>query len=130
MSRPVRTLQLGALALTAGAAWSGYEHHWFSLAGLAYGAFVLMVVAAGGNHHDQAVRTRHERARRAAILDDQALAEVPSPCCSFWRHSEGKVHGPDCTRPVLPRRDTSRLTSREQAAFEEIAADPDGRSVA
>jgi len=119
MSRPVRTLQLGALALTAGAAWSGYEHHWFSLAGLAYGAFLLAAIAAGGNHHDQAVRTRHERARRAALLDDQALAEVPSPCCSFWRHSEGKVHGPDCTRPVLPRRDTSRLT-----------AHPDDRSVA
>lgn len=123
MPRLTTALQLGALALTAGVAWAASQHHWYLAGGLAYGAFYLAFLSAGGN---RIVRTQHEQARRAAALDDQTLAEVPTPCCSFWRHSEGKVHGPDCTRPPLPRRDTIQLTDREQAAFEEIAAHEEG----
>jgi len=130
MPRPATTLQLGALALTAGAAWSGWEHNWFPMAALAYGAFLLLVLAAGRKHHDQTVRARHEQARRAARLDDETLAEVPPPCCQFWKHSEGKAHGANCTRPPLARRDTYRLTPTERDAFEEITAGFDDRSVA
>jgi hypothetical protein len=126
MPRTATTLHLGALALATCAAWSAWKHQWLPAAGLAYGAFLLACLAAARNQHDRAVRTRHEQARRAAALDDQTLADVPVPCCSFWRHSEGKVHGPGCTRPPLPRRDTIRLTDREQAVFEEIVAHEEG----
>lgn len=37
----------------------------------------------------------HEQARRAAY--GQELDE-PVPCCSFWEHSDGAVHGPGCER--------------------------------
>lgn len=130
MPRLAHTLQAAAVALTAGAAWSGYRHDWFPTAALAFGAFLLLVVAAGCNHHDLTVRARHEQARRAARLDDETLAEVPPPCCQFWKHSEGKVHGPNCTRPPLARRDTYRLTVTEQAVFEELTAGFDDRSAA
>ncbi|MDT7847236.1 hypothetical protein [Streptomyces justiciae] len=38
----------------------------------------------------------HERARRAALVDDLVLQQTPVPCCSFWRHSAGAVHSADC----------------------------------
>jgi len=118
--------RLTAVALGAGTAASAWHQHWIAAAVLTYLAFTAVVIAAGSEHHDRTVWDRHEQARRAAASDDETLAAVPSPCCSFWRHSEGKVHGPDCTRPPLPRRDTARLTSGEQAAFEEITAREEG----
>lgn len=130
MPRPTTTLQLGALTLAAGAGYLAWQHQWTPAGFLGLGAFYLFVLACGRNHYDSKVRERHEQARRAALLDDETLAEVPPPCCSFWRHSEGKVHGPDCTRPPLARRDTYRLTETELAAFEELAAGFDDRSAA
>lgn len=38
----------------------------------------------------------HEKARRAAYV------QQPPPCCQFWRHSDGAVHGPRCTRQTDP----------------------------
>ncbi|MFF7946983.1 hypothetical protein [Streptomyces griseorubiginosus] len=105
MPRSARALQLAAITATATAAWFGWHHNWPAFWFLLYVGFLLAVLAAGRNHHHQVVRERHEQARRAALLDDQTLAAPPSPCCSFWRHSEGKVHGPDCVRPPLPRRE-------------------------
>jgi hypothetical protein len=52
----------------------------------------------------------------------------PGPCCSYWRHSNGKVHGPDCRRPPLPRRDTYRLDDADRRAFEETTAHHNDRS--
>nr|WP_257101469.1 hypothetical protein [Streptomyces sp. alain-838] len=28
---------------------------------------------------------------------------MPVPCCAFWQHSDGAVHGPRCTRPTAAR---------------------------
>lgn len=99
--KPTIALPIGALALTAGAVWNAYEHDWYPAVTLGWIAFLLLVLAAGARHHDQTVRTRHDQARRAARLDDETLAV----CCQIGRHSEGQAHGPDCTRPPLPRRD-------------------------
>lgn len=68
-----------------------------------YAAALLGWVTArlNADHHRQLAD--HERARRAALLDSEALANLPMPCCSFWVHSEGEVHGPDCTRPAAAR---------------------------
>ncbi|MEU0207386.1 hypothetical protein [Streptomyces canus] len=130
MPRPAHTLQLGALALTTSSGYLAWQHQWIPAGFLGLGALYLFVLACGRNHYDRKVRERHEQARRAARLDDQTLAEVPAPCCQFWKHSEGRAHGPDCTRPPLARRDTYRLTPTEQAVFEELTAGFDDRSAA
>ncbi|MCL6733322.1 hypothetical protein [Streptomyces neyagawaensis] len=69
--------------------------------------------------HTQA---RHECAveqRLKRLKDGLAPAEPPSPCCSFWLHSDGEVHGPDCTRPAAAR---TTLTPEEEAAFAVLEA--------
>lgn len=117
-----------ALALTAAAAVFAWHEHWTAGGILAYVAFVLVLLGCGINAHDRSVRASHERARRAAAVDARTLP-VPVPCCSFWLHSDGDVHGPDCRRPPLPRRD-GRLDPAERAVFEEITAHFDDRSAA
>lgn len=121
--RDARLCLAGAALCTASGIYFAVQPSWLCVLGF-YGALVLgycqrRLVA---DHRRQS--KRREQARRAAILDETALkaADVPIPCCSYWRHSEGKVHGPDCTRPPLPRRDTARLTRSERTAFEEITS--------
>jgi hypothetical protein len=63
----------------------------------------------------------------ASAYDNHHRSQPPS-CCQYWRHSDGKVHGPDCRRPILPRRDTFRLDPAERAAFDEITARHNDRS--
>lgn len=48
----------------------------------------------------RALLVEHERARRAARVGE--AGEVVGPCCEFWRHSGGAVHGPGCPRPPDP----------------------------
>lgn len=46
--------------------------------------------------HDRARRAARTDALRIGLADD--LARQPAiSCCSFWVHSEGKIHAPDCT---------------------------------
>lgn len=47
----------------------------------------------------RAVLVDHEQARRKAQQPEQADGV---PCCSFWRHSDGAVHGPGCQRAHDP----------------------------
>jgi hypothetical protein len=128
--KPTIALPLGTLTLTASAGYLASQHQWTPAVFLGWGAFLLLVLAAGARHHDRTVRARHEKARRAARLDDQTLAAPPPACCQIGKHSNGQAHGPDCTRPPLARRDTYRLTPGEQAAFEELTAGFDDRSAA
>jgi hypothetical protein len=116
IARTCRTL--AALELTA-AAWLADGYPWWTAAAVAVFAPSLLFV-------DARCRAAHHRARaeaqRTARID--AGEQVPPlvPCCSFWRHSHGEVHGPDCAqpRPPLPRRDTYRLDDAGRAAFQEI----------
>lgn len=66
--------------------------------------------------YEQARRERMVEQRLERLNDDTVLVELPPPCCSFWQHSDGEVHGPDCTRP------TTTLTHAEERAFAEITA--------
>lgn len=62
---------------------------------------------------ERAVQQRLERLNR----DEDESAVPPPPCCSFWLHSDGEVHAPDCTRPPGAR---TSLTPAERSAFAEI----------
>lgn len=44
---------------------------------------------------------KHERARRNAY-GEQPDETANVPCCPFWEHSDGAVHGPGCPRPLDP----------------------------
>lgn len=115
--------RMAALAAALGAGWLATRDYWVPAGALGWG--VLMLAFLGGRCHkahltDQAT---NERARRAARADSLILAE-PVPCCSFWKHSDGEVHGPDCTRPPEARyvRAPRPRQEDEAAAFEEIIA--------
>lgn len=129
-SRAALTCGAGALALAAGTLVLGCQHHWITAIVLMWVAFILLVLAVGREQHDRVVRARHEQARRAAAMDEQTLTQVPSPCCQFWTHSDGRAHGPDCTRPPLTRRDRYHLDPATAEAFAEITAHFDDRSAA
>ncbi|MEV0477516.1 hypothetical protein [Streptomyces prunicolor] len=103
------------------------EQEWLLAVALLWGAVVLTLMGGCFQGLYFADRARHEQARRAASGPSN---ELPMPCCQFWINSDGEVHGPGCTRPVLPRRDTYRLHPAERAAFEEITARYDDRSSA
>ncbi|MFH9823047.1 hypothetical protein [Streptomyces bobili] len=119
-----RALALGELA---SATVLATEHRWWHAALIACTAPSLLAIAAGARraHH----RSRAE-AQRTARLEAGEQVQPLVPCCPFWKHSDGQVHGPDCTRPPLPRRDTYRLDDAGRATFEEITARYDDRSAA
>ena len=83
---------------------------------------------------DAACRRAHHRARAEAQREERkGRGETPAPlvpCCSFWRNSDGQVHGPDCTRLPLPRRDRYSLDPAGRAAFDVITRSYDDRSTA
>ena len=102
---------------------------WFWAIGF-YGSALFVWIACRKRTIHRQVLAVHEQARRAAIVDHLILSQAPVPCCSFWKNSDGEVHGPDCTRPTEARRDDYRLDDAGRAAFEEIAAHWDDRSAA
>ncbi|MFC9288206.1 hypothetical protein [Streptomyces sp. NPDC057052] len=118
-----------ALALTelAAAAWLLVNHEWLLGILVAWAAPSLLAA-------DAVCRCAHHRARaearRAARLEAGEQVRPLTPCCPFWKHSDGRVHGPGCTRPPLPRRDTYRLDDAGRAAFEEIVRHYNDRSAA
>ncbi|MEU1478929.1 hypothetical protein [Streptomyces sp. NPDC005760] len=112
-----------ALAAAGGTVWTVTRHEWVPAGFLAWGVFFLVFLGGRCQKVHVVDRARHERARRAACTDAAVLA-APLPCCSFWRHSGGAVHGPDCTRPPEARyvRDGLPLDDAETAAFDAITA--------
>lgn len=87
-----------ALAFTSGIYAVLHNPPWLGVFGFYGSAFLLWLARCHyRDHHQQLLR--HERARRAAIVDDLILGQVLPTCCSFWQHSDGLIHGPNCTRP-------------------------------
>ena len=134
MTRSLRDsrLCLTAAALCAGTgAYFATQHSWLCLPGFYTAAFLAW---CGSRLHAEHRRQMvwHERARRTAALDEQALNQTSAPtlCCSFWQHSDGEVHGPGCTRPSYARYDDYRLDPGAAAAFEEISAHFDDQEAA
>jgi len=119
--RAVAVLELVA------AIWLATHTHWWIAA-------LTVSTAPGLFLVDALCRRAHHRARAKAQRTTQLKrGETPAPlvpCCQFWLHSDGEVHGPGCTRPSLPRRDTYRLDPGGRAAFEEITRRYDDRSTA
>lgn len=113
--RVARTCTAAVVLSAAAAAYGATISPWLIIPGAYVGAIAWWCA-------DHAYDT-HRQEQRAAGVPEPSV-----PCCSFWRHSDGKVHGPDCRRPVLPRRDTYRLTPAERAAFDEITAHHNDRS--
>jgi hypothetical protein len=69
--------------------------------------------------HTQARREDAVQQRLERLNDGRAPVDLPSPCCSFWLHSDGEIHSPTvCTRPPAAR---TTLTPTEQDAFEALA---------
>lgn len=118
-----------ALALTelATAAWLFAHHEW--LLGILAVWSVPSLLAA-----DAVCRRAHRGARaeaqHAARLEAGEQVRPLTPCCPLWKHSDGQAHGPGCTRPPLPRRDTYRLDHADRAAFDEIVRHYHDRSAA
>ncbi|MER6784097.1 hypothetical protein ABT330_05465 [Streptomyces sp. NPDC000658] len=108
-----------ALALTelATAAWLLARHEW--LLGILVVWAAPSLLAADGLCRRAHHRTRAEAQRAAQLRAGEQIRPL-TPCCPFWKHSDGQVHGSGCTRPPLPRRDTYRLDDTGRAAFDEI----------
>lgn len=123
--RTARTCTAAVVLSACAAAYGATVSPWLILPGTYVGAIAWWCASRAYDTHRQ-ILARHGQEQRAAA----APAELPLPCCSFWKHSDGEVHGPGCTRPrpVLPRRDTYRLTLAERAAFDEITAHHNDRS--
>jgi hypothetical protein len=115
--RTALACRLAAAASAGSTIWTVTRHERILTTALAWGAVFLMFLGGRCQKVHLADRARHEQARRAAHADSIALA---APCCSFWRHSDGAVHGPDCTRPPAVRHDDYRLDPAMAATFEEI----------
>lgn len=97
--RTARVLRIAAGISTVSAVYAGTRHPYLAVPGLVSAA-VLLTIAVTCDGEDRRIRARHEQVRRAAVLDEERLAVLPVPCCSFWRNSDGQVHDPvGCTRP-------------------------------
>lgn len=123
--RTARTCTAAVILAAATAAYGCTISPWLILPGTYVGAIAYWCASRHYDEHKQIV-ARHQREQRAVA----GPAELPPPCCSFWRHSDGQVHGPDCSRPLLARRDRYRLDPDERRVFEEITRHYDDRSAA
>ncbi|MFC8361102.1 hypothetical protein ACFUIY_14665 [Streptomyces griseorubiginosus] len=121
--RAALAFRTAALASVGGAIWMATHHERAAAGFLAWGVFFLLFLGGRCQKVHLVDLARHEQARLAARTDAVTLA-VPLPCCSFWRHSGGVVHGPDCTQPLEARymRDGLPLNAEETAAFDAIIA--------
>lgn len=106
-----------ALFFTTIATYSATISYWYAIPGL-YVATLAWWCGTRAHADHRRILARREREQRAAA----GPAELPPPCCQFWTNSDGEVHGPDCTRPPLARRDRYRLSAADQAVFQQLAA--------
>ncbi|MER7930518.1 hypothetical protein ABTY96_46670 [Streptomyces sp. NPDC096057] len=115
--RTARTFTALVVLSASATAYGATVSPWLILPGTCVGAIAWWCADHAYDTHRQ-ILARHGQEQRAAA----GPAELPLPCCSFWRHSDGAVHGPGCARPPLARRDTYRLDDADRRALEEIAA--------
>jgi hypothetical protein len=108
-----------AVLLTIGACYTATLDAWWPALG---GLFPAGVLAWNAHRcYTQARREQAVQQRLTRLTRDKTEPFVPRPpCCSFWRHTSGQMHGPDCTRPATAR---TALTPAEEAAFAQIAAE-------
>ena len=123
--RTARTCTAAVILSACAAAYGATISPWLILPGTYVGAIAWWCASRAYDSHRRTV-ARHQQEQRAVA----GPAELPPPCCQFWVHSDGEVHGPDCTRPPLARRDRYRLSPGERDAFAEITAHYDDRSAA
>ncbi|MFI5852943.1 hypothetical protein [Streptomyces parvulus] len=99
--RTARGCRAAAVLLLAAAWYAGSHHPWLAVPGLYAAGVMAWCAAREGAEH----RRRTALARRAELLarPDAGRPLALDPCCAFWRHSDGAVHGPDCTRPAAAR---------------------------
>ncbi|MEV5806277.1 hypothetical protein [Streptomyces parvulus] len=99
--RTARGCRAAAALLLAAAWYAGSHHPWLAVPGLYAAGVMAWCAAREGAEH----RRRTALARRAELLarPDAGRPLALDPCCAFWRHSDGAVHGPDCTRPAAAR---------------------------
>ncbi|MEU4144986.1 hypothetical protein [Streptomyces parvulus] len=99
--RTARGCRAAAVLLLAAAWYAGSHHPWLAVPGLYAAGVMAWCAAREGAQH----RRRTALARRAELLarPDAGRPLALDPCCAFWRHSDGAVHGPDCTRPAAAR---------------------------
>ncbi|MGW8064027.1 hypothetical protein ACVV2G_17550 [Streptomyces ziwulingensis] len=101
--RTARACGAAAALLLLAAGYAATHHPWLALPGLYAAAVFAWCAARARTEH----RRRIARARRAERLARprvrQPLGAVLQPCCAFWQHSDGGVHGPECTRPAAAR---------------------------
>lgn len=119
----------GAALLATGAAYTGHHGHAVPTVGLVYGVLTLAWCGRRDTVVDRRERALMQRAERAAR---PAPPPPPAPCCSFWQHSDGAIHGPDCPRPAAARtpRDGAPLDAHERAVIADLEAHYDDRSAA
>jgi hypothetical protein len=106
-----------AVLLTAAACYAAVIDAGWPALGSLYTAGVFAWSAR--RCHTQARREHAVQQRLERLTAGHAPVNPPAPCCSFWLHSDGEVHGPDCTRPPAAR---TTLTTAEQIAFARITA--------
>ncbi|MFD5299102.1 hypothetical protein ACFWJU_28320 [Streptomyces mutabilis] len=99
--RTARACRAAAVLLLATAGYAAGHHPWLALPGLYAAAVFAWCAARARTEH----RLRLARAQRAERLSRPRPRQplVPVPCCVFWQHSDGAVHGPRCTRPAAAR---------------------------
>ncbi len=97
------------IALTIGAATAGLSATIMWRRGEPYAAALAIgmgVILAVASHREadahRAELVRHERARRAAFLDEEAIDQAAIaelllvPCCQFWTATGGRTHALRC----------------------------------
>lgn len=125
-----RATLLAAATLAATAIYTGCRAWWIPAAVLTYGAAFL--IAYTGRLHDDYRRQRADAVHAERAARPHAPCPPPLPCCSFWHHSGGQVHGPACSRPPAARAGCKGvlLTDREWNAFQQITDHYDERNAA
>ncbi|MDJ0460624.1 hypothetical protein [Streptomyces sp. H27-C3] len=103
----VLTLGTATAGLSATIMWRR-DDPWAAALALGMG-----IILAAASHHEatahRADLVRHERARRAAVLDEERLDEsaivelLLTPCCQFWTATGGRTHTPRCVAAHAPR---------------------------
>jgi hypothetical protein len=99
--RTTRACYTLAATLSAGAAYLATLHWLYALPGV-IGTAVLLAVADSYRIEARRVRARHERARRAALADEQLLPpadarrQLDEACCERWWTSLGRSHDETC----------------------------------
>lgn len=101
--RTARACRAAAVLLLTSAGYAATHHPWLAVPGLCSAGLLACCAARARSEHRRRV-VRAQRAERLARPRSAVpLLGVLAPCCAFWQHSDGAVHGPGCTRPAGAR---------------------------